>query len=170
MKIKTFALTLAVCFVLGSLFASCGNGGENGENDTDTTAYIETEKETANETDTEAIETQPPESLPSEEIRTPIENEKALSFIEFQYNKALNAIELAKGNLPKDTNNEMIREDGRICYPIIDNTAREELEGEFTVAEVAYASGFENIGYFCRYYRHITGETPGETKKRNQNE
>ena len=25
-------------------------------------------------------------------------------------------------------------------------------EGGFTVAEVAYASGFENIGYFCRYY------------------
>ena len=38
-------------------------------------------------------------------------------------------------------------------------------EGGFTVAEVAYASGFENIGYFCRYYRRITGESPGETKR-----
>ena len=38
-------------------------------------------------------------------------------------------------------------------------------EGSFTVAEVAYASGFENIGYFCRYYRQITGESPSETKK-----
>lgn len=36
-----------------------------------------------------------------------------------------------------------------------------------TVAEVAYASGFENIGYFCRYYKKITGETPRETKLRN---
>lgn len=40
-------------------------------------------------------------------------------------------------------------------------------EGGFTVAEVAYASGFENIGYFCRYYRQITGESPGETKKKS---
>ena len=39
------------------------------------------------------------------------------------------------------------------------------LEGSFTVAEVAYASGFENLGYFCRYYRQITGETPSQTRK-----
>lgn len=43
-------------------------------------------------------------------------------------------------------------------------------EGGFTVAEVAYASGFENIGYFCRYYRQITGESPSETKKRKQDD
>ena len=49
--------------------------------------------------------------------------------------------------------------------------ARELLrEGGFTVAEVAYASGFENVGYFCRYYRRITGEAPSATKKRNQND
>ena len=40
-------------------------------------------------------------------------------------------------------------------------------EGSFTVAEVAYASGFENIGYFCRYYRQTVGETPTETKRKN---
>ena len=39
-------------------------------------------------------------------------------------------------------------------------------EGGFTVAEAAYASGFENIGYFCKYYRQITGESPGETKRK----
>ena len=39
-------------------------------------------------------------------------------------------------------------------------------ESGFTVAEAAYASGFENIGYFCRYYRKITGESPGETKRK----
>ena len=43
-------------------------------------------------------------------------------------------------------------------------------EGGFSVAEVAYASGFENIGYFCRYYRQITGESPSETKKKNQSD
>ena len=39
-------------------------------------------------------------------------------------------------------------------------------EGGFTVAEVAYASGFENIGYFCRYYRQVVGESPSETKRK----
>lgn len=46
--------------------------------------------------------------------------------------------------------------------------ARQMLEHDScTVAEVAYASGFENIGYFCRCYKKITGETPRETKFRN---
>jgi len=46
--------------------------------------------------------------------------------------------------------------------------ARQLLEYDScTVAEVAYASGFENIGYFCRYYKKITGETPNETKERS---
>ena len=40
-------------------------------------------------------------------------------------------------------------------------------EGSCTVSEAAYACGFENIGYFCRYYKKITGETPLETKHRN---
>ncbi len=46
--------------------------------------------------------------------------------------------------------------------------ARQMLEYDScTVAEVAYANGFENIGYFCRCYKKITGETPRETKLRN---
>lgn len=46
--------------------------------------------------------------------------------------------------------------------------ARELLsEGSFTVAEVAYAVGFETVGYFCRYYRQVTGESPSETKKKS---
>lgn len=39
-------------------------------------------------------------------------------------------------------------------------------EGSLTVSEVAYASGFENVGYFCRYYRQMKGEAPGETRKK----
>lgn len=38
-------------------------------------------------------------------------------------------------------------------------------DGGCTVTEAAYASGFENIGYFCRYYKKITGETPRETQQ-----
>ena len=37
--------------------------------------------------------------------------------------------------------------------------------GECTVAEVAYASGFENVGYFCRYYKKVTGKTPKQNKE-----
>lgn len=40
-------------------------------------------------------------------------------------------------------------------------------EGSCTVSEAAYACGFENIGYFCRCYKKIMGETPLETKLRN---
>lgn len=41
-------------------------------------------------------------------------------------------------------------------------------EGTYTVSEVAYACGFENIGYFCRYYKRMLGEAPGEMKKRSR--
>ena len=44
--------------------------------------------------------------------------------------------------------------------------ARELLEYDHcTVAEAAYGSGFENLGYFCRYYKKITGQTPKETRQ-----
>ncbi len=46
------------------------------------------------------------------------------------------------------------------------NRARAMLrDGNCTVAEAAYASGFDNIGYFCRYYKKITGETPRASQK-----
>ena len=44
--------------------------------------------------------------------------------------------------------------------------ARELLrDGTLNVAEVAYACGFDSVGYFCRYYRKTVGESPGETRK-----
>ena len=131
MKIKLFSFTLALCIVLGGLFASCGKNSTNSKNDTDsaTATYSETDKETVRETEADTLETLPEESETDEELRVPIENEKALSFIEFQYEKALEAISFAKGQLPYDNNTEIISEDGIICYPITDIVAREELEG-----------------------------------------
>ena len=41
-------------------------------------------------------------------------------------------------------------------------------DGNCSVTEAAYACGFENLGYFCRYYKKLTGETPHETKKNEQ--
>lgn len=49
----------------------------------------------------------------------------------------------------------------------IDRAAAILSEGCCTVSEAAYACGFENIGYFCRCYKKIMGETPLETKLRN---
>lgn len=49
----------------------------------------------------------------------------------------------------------------------IDRAAAILSEGSCTVSETAYACGFENIGYFCRYYKKITGETPQQTKLQN---
>ena len=47
--------------------------------------------------------------------------------------------------------------------------ARELLsEGDFTVAEAAYACGFENLGYFSRCYRRLIGQTPAQTKKNSR--
>ena len=44
--------------------------------------------------------------------------------------------------------------------------ARELLvDGGATVAEAAYLCGFDNVGYFCRYYLKLYGETPSQTKK-----
>lgn len=37
-------------------------------------------------------------------------------------------------------------------------------DGNCTVSEAAYACGFENLGYFSRCYKKLTGENPLETK------
>ncbi|MBR3966732.1 MAG: hypothetical protein IKJ91_06645 [Clostridia bacterium] len=145
MKVRIFSVTLALCLALGMLFASCGK--DNGEKDndiaSDDSTYVETEEETAPETELDTVETLPPETEPDEEIRTPIENEKALSFIEFQYAKALEAISYAEGGLTYDMNTEIIREDGRICYPINDIVEREELDG-------GYIDSYDDLSEYLR--------------------
>ena len=40
--------------------------------------------------------------------------------------------------------------------------------GEYTVSEVCYLCGFDNLGYFCRHYKKATGEIPSSTQKNNQ--
>ena len=42
-------------------------------------------------------------------------------------------------------------------------------EGSFNVSNVAYLCGFDNVGYFCRYYLRVTGESPSETRKSTAN-
>lgn len=46
--------------------------------------------------------------------------------------------------------------------------ARELLsEGSCTVAEAAWESGFDNIGYFSRLYKRTVGESPSETRRKS---
>ena len=48
------------------------------------------------------------------------------------------------------------------------NRARELLsESNCTVTEAAFASGFENVGYFCNCYKKQTGETPSQTRTKS---
>lgn len=35
-------------------------------------------------------------------------------------------------------------------------------DGGYTISEVAEESGFLNVAYFCRYYKKVTGESPGK--------
>lgn len=37
-------------------------------------------------------------------------------------------------------------------------------ENAYTVSEVARSCGFDNMGYFCRLYKRVIGETPRETQ------
>lgn len=39
-------------------------------------------------------------------------------------------------------------------------------ESRCNIMEAAEASGFHNLGYFCRLYKKATGETPGQTRSR----
>jgi len=41
-------------------------------------------------------------------------------------------------------------------------------DGSYTVAEVARYMGFDNIAYFCRFYKKMTGETPRQTQQKNK--
>ena len=49
----------------------------------------------------------------------------------------------------------------------IDHARQLLTESHCTVLEAAEASGFNNLGYFCRLYKKATGETPGQTRSRH---
>ena len=49
----------------------------------------------------------------------------------------------------------------------LERAARLLVEGEGSVAEVAYACGFNSVSHFCRSFRVINGATPSEYRTRN---
>lgn len=186
MKIRLFLATVILCLVFGGLFASCGKDEKNKQNEIETAVGTYSEKDTSFESETDTLETMTSES---EEVRIPVENQKALSFIEFQYSKALDAVSFARGHLEYDDNTEMISEDGYICYPIIETEAREELEGgvidsfdrlsEYlrsifarSISEdligVARETYVDVDGVFCLKTGRVAGESEPETQEESE--
>jgi signal transduction histidine kinase/ligand-binding sensor domain-containing protein/CheY-like chemotaxis protein len=49
----------------------------------------------------------------------------------------------------------------------LERAARLLIEGEGTVAEVAYGCGFNSVSHFCRSFRVVNGVTPSEYRVRN---
>jgi signal transduction histidine kinase/ligand-binding sensor domain-containing protein/AraC-like DNA-binding protein len=49
----------------------------------------------------------------------------------------------------------------------LEHSARLLMEGEGSVAEVAYACGFNSVSHFCRSFRALNGVTPSEYRLRN---
>lgn len=61
---------------------------------------------------------------------------------------------------------------GRTALQWIDDVTIEEirrllLHSDMTVKEVAFASGFNNVSFFCQYVRNHTGKTPMQLRKNN---
>ncbi|MBQ8208700.1 MAG: hypothetical protein IJZ89_08205 [Clostridia bacterium] len=132
MKIRLFTAIILFCVLFAALLTSCrDNTGADSEIDTGTETVADTETETAAPvTDTEPVETEPADIEPDESLRIPIENEKALEMIEYQYNKAAEVVDWAEnGTLTADLNIEIAAEDGRIYFPVTDEAQRPELGG-----------------------------------------
>lgn len=134
MKIRAYTLTIILCVLFAFFMTSCRDDSstpfETGAA-TDTTAAAVTEAETtAPVTKEEPDETEPVIEEPDESVRIPIENDKALEFIEHQYSKATEIIDWVKnGTLNTDLNSEIVTGDGNIYFPVDDKEERAELDG-----------------------------------------
>lgn len=129
---KIYLFLLVFCVIFALAFVSCGK--EQISSDTDTEAISETFVESVSETvldiETQAPETEEVTSEPEEELPTPVENQKAVDFIEDRYARAVEAFEIAKnGALPINKDSEMITEEGNVYFPVSDDKERPELEG-----------------------------------------
>ncbi len=134
-KIYLIILSFCLCFAL--VFVSCGKEQIPVETDTEalTETFIETVSETVLDTEPQMTETEEITSRLEEELPTPVENEKAVAFIEDRYEKATEAVEIAKkGALPINRSAEITTEEGKVYYPVSDGEARTELDGASIVS------------------------------------
>ncbi len=136
MKLSILTAALIVSLLFAIFMTSCKKetATNNAETDisTDTNFITETAAEStpvSPDTEAESEDTAPVVS-PNENLRVPLENEKAVDMIEFQYKKATEIIDWVKnGSLNADINDPIAMEDGSIYFPIIDTVARPELDG-----------------------------------------
>lgn len=129
MKIKTYTVIIALCVIFACAMTACGNGDSSVSTDTAFESITEAPLDT-NPLDTNPVETEPLETEPAEELREPVENEKALGFIEYQYEKALEIIDwVENGSFATNSGNETVGEDGSVYFPIKDEVVRPELDG-----------------------------------------
>lgn len=133
MKIRAYTVIIIFCVLFALFVTSCRKDGVSVDTETEVltdTAVVTEAVTTAPVTETEPAQTEPVTEAPDESVRTPIENEKALKFIEYQYGKAAEVIDWVKnGTLKVNFNAEIPTEDGRIFFPVDDKTERAELDG-----------------------------------------
>lgn len=123
---KSLAIAL---FILLFLLSSCKESPapEEGAQTAPQTQATETSVITKAETETETFAPLP-EVDP--DLREPIQNKEALAIIEFQYEKARSAIDIAYGLAPgKDTLAPVYDEYGNVYFPVTDSVERPELDG-----------------------------------------
>lgn len=129
MKIKTYTVIIILCVIFACAMTSCGDDGSSVSTDTAFESVTEAPHNTE-PLDTEPLETEPLETEPEEELREPVENEKALGFIEYQYEKALEIIDrVENGSFATNSDKETVGEDGSVYLPIKDEEERPELDG-----------------------------------------
>lgn len=123
---KSIAIAL---FLLLFLLSSCKESPAPGEGVQTSPETEAPETEAITEAETEA-ETFAPLPEVDPDLREPTQNEEALAIIEFQYEKACAARDMAYGLAPGiDTSSPVYDEVGDVYFPVVDNTERPELDG-----------------------------------------
>ncbi len=168
MKIGSFSAIIFLCLTLALFMTSCQSSDiEAADTGADSTeAAPETEyTPLPPATDTRPAETEVPETEFDDSLREPIENKKALRFIEFQYKKALEAIDIAKNGALEEDDFEISTEngfDGSFTYykVVKDTTARPELDG-------GSITDFETLSKYIRsiFARSIADDLLGEAQR-----
>ncbi len=168
MKIRLYAAIILFCVLFSALMTSCRDNNESVETGTDEyteTSDISGTESKAPETEASPIETKPVETEVDESLREPIENEKAIEMIEFQYEKALQAIDIAKNGALEEDDFEISLEngfDGSFTYyeVVKDTIARPELDG-------ASITDFETLSKYIRsiFARSIADDLISQAQK-----
>ena len=168
MKIGLFSAIIFLCLTLALVMTSCQSsdieGADTYEDSTETAAQTEYNP-LPPAAETRPADTEVPETEFDESLREPIENKKAMKFIEFQYEKALQAIDIAKNGALEEDDFEISTEngfDGSFTYyqVVKDTVSRPELDG-------ASITDFETLSEYIRsiFARSIADDLISQAQK-----